>query len=312
MNSQPLNGFIVPLRSWKWNGFSWSVRGFGGLIHQSGNQLSNFSPGSNFDNQPGYKYGFGVEKVKRFSLKQISNLFGNNPASVKPEILAFRRSAYVGIGLGISYYQYHYKISGNEFEQNPYSYSDRLGTPVQVLVSGTGFNETAAGSGVLLPVFAEFRKVLIKKMHLLQAWSFQTGVNLIIPVETKHEISGEFSRYGLYEQFNSTPVTDDPFYNYYSKAEKAMSETSQNIISPALMFRLSGYLDVFGEKSDNLLDIGLLLSFPMKIRTSEETAGYYLATGNDDFGSMSNSKNKVYDYFIGLSVGYNFINYRVY
>jgi len=40
--------------------------------------------------------------------------------------------------------------------------------------------------------------------------------------------------------------------------------------------------------------------------------GFYIAGGNDDFNSVSMSKGKIYDLFIGLSIGYNFINYRVY
>jgi len=78
------------------------------------------------------------------------------------------------------------------------------------------------------------------------------------------------------------------------------------------MFKINGYFDVFSKKSDNLLDVGLLLSFPFNNISSTETDNFYLSTGNDEFDSMSNSKNKIYNYFIGLSVGYNFINYRLY
>jgi hypothetical protein len=311
VNTQPAQGFLVSLQPWKWNGFSWSVRGFGGMISHSANQLSNFSPESNFENEPGFKYGFGLELVKLFSLRQVLNQFGNWFATDDPNKLAYRRNFFVGAGMGISYYQYQYKISGEGFNQNPYNYLDRLGTSVQVLVSGKNYQETTASNGVVLPIFAEFRKVYPNKKQYLQALSLQAGINLVIPFETDYDISGTFSRHGLYEQFNPQPITNDPFYNYYTNSPKTIDQNfEQNLISPSLMFKFSGYFDILGQRSDNLLDVGLLLSFPVDILKSDD--GFYLATGNDEFSSISNSKNKIYNYFIGLSVGYNFINYRLY
>lgn len=304
-------GFEVSVQSMKWNGFSWSVRGFGGIISQSENQLTNFSPDTYFENDPGFKYGFGIEIVKLYSLKQIAKLFGSEPADASTKKLTSRRNTYFGGGMGISYYQYKYNISGGTFSQNPYNYSDRLGTPVQVLVSGSAYEETTTGNGFSIPLFAEFRKVLPDKKRFLKALSFQGGLNLLIPLGTKHEISGDFSRYGLYEQFNPQPITDDPFYNYYSQTEKVISETAQeNSTSTALMFSINGYFDVSGKKSDNLLDVGLLMWFPFNNASSSETGNFYLSTGNDEFSSMSDSKSKIYNYFIGLSVGYNFIRYQ--
>jgi hypothetical protein len=78
------------------------------------------------------------------------------------------------------------------------------------------------------------------------------------------------------------------------------------------MFRLSGYIDVSGSRSDNLLDVGLLLMLPFSNSAFTGPEGFYIADGNDDFNSVSMSKGKIYDLFIGLSIGYNFINYRVY
>lgn len=311
VNAQPAQGFLVPLQPWKWNGFSWSVRGFGGIISQSTNQLSNFSSESNFENETGFKYGFGLELVKLLSLRQVLNQFNNWFATSDPNKLAAQRTFFVGAGIGISYYQYQYQISGNGFNQHPYDYLDRLGTPVQVLVSGSDYLETTASNGVVLPIFAELRKVYPNKKQYLQALSLQAGVNLVIPIETDYNISGTFSRHGLYAQFNSQPITNDPFYNYYTDSPKTIDQNFQlNLISPSLMLKFSGYFDILGQKSDNLLDVGLLLSFPLDITPS--TQEFYLATGNDEFSSISNSKNKIYNYFIGLSVGYNFINYRLY
>ena len=313
VNNQPAQGFIVPLRQSKWNGFSWSVRGFGGIIGQSKNQLNNFSSGSDFDLKTGYKYGVGLEMVKHFTFSRLFKTFYDSATTTDARKLTSRRNMYLGVGMGLSYYQFRYKITTDAFAQNAYDYSDKWGTPVQILISGSAYEETTTSNGIVLPVFVEFRKVLPNKNQHLQAFSFQTGLNFIIPFETKYSISGRFSRYGLYEQFNPKPVTNDPFYNYYSQSPLTINDTYQkNHISSALMFRLNGYFDIFGKKSDNLLDVGLLVSFPFKSVSSSETDKFYFSTGNDNFDSMGNSKNKIYNYFVGLSFGYNFIKYRLY
>lgn len=306
-------GFDVKVQSLRWNGFSWSFRSFGGMISQSENQLKNFSADSDFSNNTGFKYGFGVEMVKHFSLNRLITIFDDSLANDDSRKRTSRQNTFLGVGMGISYYQYQYKITSNAFVQNPYDYNDRLGEPVDILVSGADYNETTSGNGIILPIFTEVRKVFTNNNHYLKALSFQAGINLIFPLETTYEISAEFSRHGLYNQYNPQPITDDTFYNYYSQSGKEIDENFQeNPISTALMFRLNGYFDLFGNKSDNLLDVGLLVSFPFSNKSTSETDEFYISTGNDDFSSMSNSKNKIYNYFIGLSLGYNFINYRLY
>jgi len=176
VNTQPIQGFVVPLRQWKWNGFSWSVRGFGGMISQSENGLTNFSPETEFNDKTGYKFGFGLEIVKLYSMSQIINLFGNERTNIDPEKMAARRTTYLGVGMGISYYQLQYKISGEGFAQNPYKYSDRLGTEVEIFVSGSDYNEKVKSYGLVLPIFAELRKTLPDKSQNLRAISLQAGI----------------------------------------------------------------------------------------------------------------------------------------
>jgi hypothetical protein len=77
------------------------------------------------------------------------------------------------------------------------------------------------------------------------------------------------------------------------------------------MLKLNGYIDLSKGKSDNLIDIGLMLALPMKNRSADATGSYFFATGNDEFQSTANAKSKIYSYFLGISVGYNFINFRV-
>ncbi len=308
ITSQPPDGFKVSLQPWKWNGFSWSVRAFGGVIGQSNNQLTNFSPETAFDNQMGSKFGFGLEASKLYTIRHILNSLGNSSPSAGRS--SAMRNTHLGGGVGISYYQYKYKITSDEFNQNPYDYTDRLGTPVQVFSSGINYSEITSGNGVMLPIFVEVRKTFTDKTRKLQAFSFQGGLSLTIPFETEYDLTGQFSRYGLYE-FNPQPITDDPFYNYYSNLNKEIEGVFQDKpITKELIFRFNGYFDFFGNKSDNLFDVGLILSFPLN--NSSDTDNFYLVAGNDDFSSMSNSKSKIYNYFIGLSVGYNFINYRLY
>ncbi|MBE0637193.1 MAG: hypothetical protein IH598_01575 [Bacteroidales bacterium] len=313
VNSQDVDGFWIPVQPYKWNGFSWSVRGLGGMISQSENQLANFSSESTFTNATGYQFGFGIELVKHLNMDDFLNGFGNWFSTNNPDILRHRRNIFLGVGLGISYYQYQYKITSENFEQVGYDYVDRLGTPVEVFVSGTDYTDITASNGLVVPLFAEIRKVFPDKTKSLQALSFQTGINLTVPFETSYDITGSFSRHGIYTAFNPQPITDDPFYNYYTDVDKKIEEISQkNAISPALMFRINGFFNLSGNKSDNLFDIGLLAYFPLKSSSSSGSGNYYIATGNDDFSSVSNSKNKIYNYFIGLSVGYNFIKYSLY
>jgi hypothetical protein len=309
--SQPSDGFKVSLQPWKWNGFSWSVRGFGGIIGQSQNQLTNFSSESTFDNQIGSKFGFGLEASKLFTIRHILNSLGKWLPTSDPVRITARRNTYLGGGVGISYYQYKYKITSNEFNQNPYDFTDRLGTPVEVIASGSNYTEIISSNGVMLPIFFEIRKNFVHKTRKLQAISLQGGLNLTVPFETEYDLIGQFSRYGRYNQFNPQPITDDPFYNYYSNSNKEIEGVFQDKpITKELIFRFNGYFDFFGNKSDNLLDVGLIFSFPLN--SSTQTDDFYLVAGNDEFGALSNSKNKIYNYFIGLSVGYNFINYRLY
>jgi hypothetical protein len=313
VSSQPAGGFVVPLSPWKWNGFSWAVRSFGGLVRQSENRLVNFASITDFENESGYKFGFGVEMAKHVSLEQISNVFGKWIKTTDPEKMSSRRNTYLGIGAGFSYYQSQYRISTAEFTQNPYDYLDRLDAPVQVVVSGTGYSETISGNGLMLPLFIEFRKNVFTGFSRLKAFSFQTGMNFLIPFETDFDITGSFTRHGVYTQFNPKPITDDPFYNYYTDETKTLeSKLTENAVSSSWMFRLSGYIDVSGSRSDNLLDVGLLLMLPFSNSAFTGPEGFYIADGNDDFNSVSMSKGKIYDLFIGLSIGYNFINYRVY
>jgi hypothetical protein len=312
VNTQPPGGFVVPLRPWQWNGFSWSVKGFGGMIGSGDIKSDGFSGESSFGIKNGYKYGFGLEVAKHYSIEQVLKFFGNRYATSDAGKIMARRNSYVGIGAGLSWYQFQYNITSSGFSQQRYDYLDRLGTPVSILVMGSSFEETVSSNGVMLPLFAEFRRTIQRSQSRFHGYAIQAGMNLIIPFETSYEFSGEFSRHGFYTQFNPQPVTNDAFYNYYTGSTRSISDKLKvNPLSPAFMLRVNGYLDVSGGRSDNLLDIGVMVMLPSGTSGSGATNVFQFATGNDEFNSMSQARDKVYDFFIGLSVGYNFIKYRV-
>lgn len=312
VNTQPPGGFVVPLRPWRWNGFSWSVKGFGGMIG-SGNIISaGFSDESNFEIQNGYKFGVGLEVAKHLSIEDVLKFFGNRYATSDAGKLMARRNSYVGIGAGLSWYQFQYSIASRGFSQHRYDYLDRLGTPVSILVMGSSFEETVSSNGVMMPLFAEFRRTIQRSQSRFHGYAIQAGMNLIIPFETSYEFSGEFSRHGFYTQFNPQPVTNDAFYNYYTSSPRSISDKLKvNPLSPAFMLRVNGYFDLSGGRSDNLFDIGVMVLLPAATSGSGATDVFQFATGNDEFNSMSLARDKVYDFFIGLSVGYNFIKYRI-
>jgi hypothetical protein len=312
VSSQPPGGFIVPLQPWKWNGFSWSARAFGGMMSQSENYLGNFSSNSDFTNNNGYMFGLGLEVSKLFSLAQISSVFSEKTQSTDRRRIKMKKNTFLGVGTGISYYQYQYRITSDGFTQNPYPFLDRREEPLMVRVSGSSYEETVSGIGVSIPVFLEFRKNMPKRNVYFRAFSVQAGVNLMIPFETKYELSGNFTRHGYYEQFNQQLMISDPFYNYYTSMDKTHAENLiSNDIYPAWMFRLNGYINPSKGKTDNLLDIGILFMLPFNGPGSLDPELAWIATGNDDFNSLSNSSKEVFNYFIGLSIGYNFIRYRL-
>jgi hypothetical protein len=311
VNSQPAGGFNIAMAPWQWNGFSWAGKTFGGIIRPGSSNLVNFSETSGFKNRTGVQLGFGLEISKLWNFQQISTLFNDWWATDDYDKIAQRKKSFAGIGSGISYFYYEYRMEGNSFAQNPYAFSDRLGFPVEIIVSGSSYKEKVMSNGVFIPLFAEYRRILPKSYTFVKALSVQAGYNILIPFETKYEISGTFSRHGLYD-FNTKPVTGDTFYNYYTNQTTEIKDDLPEAKSTrALMLKLNGYIDLSKGKSDNLLDIGLMVALPMKSRSATTTGAYYLAAGNDDFQSMDNAKSRIYNYFFGISIGYNFINLRV-
>lgn len=312
VSNQPATGFIVPLMPWTWNGFSWSPRAFAGIIMQGKNHLVNFSPDSEFTGKTGYKFGLGLEVAKYFDMNQILSLLGSRYQTDSYIALRKRREMYIGLGSGMYYYEYQYRIGSTHFMQKPYWYVDRLEEPVLILVSGSEYEEIVKSSGLSVPVFLEYRKNTKNLSSLFRAWSLQAGINFIIPFETEFKVSGNFSRHGYYAQYNPQPITNDPFYNYYTDTWK---EAEDNIIGnaflPAWHFRLNGLFNISGARIDNLLDAGILLTFPWKSAGLNDPVNFYVLASNDEFSSLSNSKKEIFRYFIGFSVGYNFIKYRL-
>jgi hypothetical protein len=312
ISTQPSAGFTIPLRPWRWNGFSWTVTAYGGTIWQSENQLRNFTSDSEFTNKNGLKYGAGLEVGKLFSLTDIASFFKTGVETTNQRKLANRRNTFFGFSSGVLFYQFNYRITSNAFFQHPYPWIDRREEPLLVHVSGSAYEENVSGLGASIPLLFEFRKNLTSSANLLQSYSFQAGINFMIPFETRFEMNGVFSRHGYYEQFNQQFMLNDPFYNYYTEIERSFGDNIvNNEILPALMLRFNTFLKIPGSGNDNLLNIGIMFTMPFNSGSGANPDNYLIATGNDLFNSLSQTKKEVFDYFVGVSLGYNFIRYRL-
>lgn len=312
ISTQPSAGFKISLRPWRWNGFSWSVTTYGGMLQQSENRLRNFTSDSEFTNKSGLKYGAGLEVGKLFSISEIASFIAPKKQITNQGKLANRRNTFFGFSTGVLFYKFDYRITSDRFFQDPYPYLDRREEPLLVYVSGSAYEENVSGMGASIPVLFEFRKNMPGSANLLQSYSFQAGINLMIPFETKFEMNGIFNRHGYYEQFNQQFMLNDPFYNYYTNIERAYGNNIvNNEILPSWMFRFNTYFRIPRSGKDNLLNIGIMATVPFKSGNGSNPDAYFMATGNDLFNSLSQTKKEVFDYFIGLNIGYNFIRYRL-
>ena len=82
--------------------------------------------------------------------------------------------------------------------------------------------------------------------------------------------------------------------------------------------RLNFLLNVFKNAPDNALVIGLIGTLPLTSTPTyhygqgvvQDYEGYWINTENDDYHSLMHSKEKPYDFFVGLSVGINLVRFK--
>lgn len=295
VSRQPSGGFPVPLSPFRWNGWTFTLGLEGGLIMQDDNNLANFSGGSSFDNKPGYSFGGGFLTEKYFNPDKFSKPSGG---------------WIYGVGLGLSANFARFNITSNQFEQNPYSFIDRSGDTARILFSGQQFKETVSVYILRVPFLLTTRKKLSHPVYGLKSFSFQAGASLLIPFEGRYKTSGNFSRHGLYPVYNDQIITDDDFFNYYTdRSNNYNGDIQYHSMMAEGLVKLNGY---FGKgNSDNSWLVGLTFGFPFTRSSSRETAQYRINTENDIYNSVTYSKERIYRFYFGITVGWNVIRYKV-
>ncbi len=297
VNLQPVGGFRVALRPYSWNGWTHALHLQGGMISQSKNNLTQFRDQMSLKNEQGFGLG-GEYLVARF---------------LNPDDWIKRRNNLIyglGTGLALQYSRFH--ISGADFHQNAYGFTDRAGDTSLVRFSGANFEETLTSYILKIPVFVTVRKKIAAEFLGMQSISLVAGVNLMMPFQSKYEASGDFSRIGEYPQYNGQVITQDEFYNYYTDREKEYNgDIAYHSFMAEGMIRLNGFFKVDRQNPNNALAIGLIFSFPFTRSSSSQTSEYLINTGEDVYRSLAFSREKIYSHYFGLSVGYNFLNYKV-
>ena len=137
-------------------------------------------------------------------------------------------------------------------------------------------------------------------------------------VSSSYEASGEFSRWGIYD-FNSLPIKNDKTHNYFTDSIITFNGSIEYAVPMAEGFlKLNGFFHVFKKNPDNSLEIGLEFAMPFTTSStygySESRAqtynGYWINTENNDYRSLAYATGKVYQYYIGVSIGINLIRYK--
>jgi hypothetical protein len=301
LSDQPVDGFTIALRPYKWNGFAYSLSVSGGGFIPGSMDLSNFQSGTSFDRKMGYKLGLNLSFTYFFNKmkwKTSSNKW------------------LIGVGSGISVDYQSSSKSNSVFSQNTYNFIDIKGDTCQVLFKGKSFSEKDDLLSVTLPVFVEFKRKLGNK----SSFSIQTGINLSFPLSANYNASGSFSRWGYYDDLNSKPVTNDYIYNYFSDSTLNFSGNIEyNTFLSEGFVKLKGYFNIFKNNPDNSLEIGLVFSMPFPASNNytypgsrvQNYSGYWLETENNSYHSVAYSVEKIYKYYFGISIGINLINYKL-
>lgn len=295
VSRQPSGGFPIALSPFRWNGWTFTIGINGGIIFQDDNNLANFSGVSSFDNKPGYSFGVG------FSTEKYRN----------PDNFSKPSGGWIyGIGLGFSANFTRFSITGNQFEQNPYPFVDRSGDTANILFSGQQIKETVSVYILRVPLFLTARKKLSHSFYGLKSFGLQAGASLLVPFEGRYTTSGNFSRHGRYPIYNDQIITDDDFFNYYTgRSNNYNGNIQYHTMMAEGLIRLNGY---FGKNnSDNSWLVGLTFGFPFTRSSSRETTQYRINVDNDIYNSLTYSKERIYRFYFGITIGWNVIRYKV-
>ncbi|NCA84220.1 MAG: hypothetical protein EOM83_01455 [Clostridia bacterium] len=295
VNQQPVGGFRVPIVPYVWYGNAWQIDAGGGMIIPDEVSPDNYSSDSRFNSKPGYSVGAGIT---------YSHFFNASRWRMPGNAMIY------GAGMGTRFYYTAFKTTSDGFRQNPYPFIDRSGDSCLVLFEGANFEESQTMFMIKIPVFATIRTKAGTGKGVFQGMSLQGGVNFIIPVRATYQANGVFSRSGRYPQYNDQVITNDAFYDYYQNKNNSYSEPLDlHPIMVEAMVRLNGYFKISPKQTNNTFVAGLVFAMPFTSAADALTEQDFPANSSGDFSSVAYSRKHVYQYYFGISLGYNFIKY---
>jgi hypothetical protein len=294
---QPDEGFEVNLLPSLWSGWSYTADVQGGMVSMSSVDDDNFTSGSSFSSDPGYRFGAEFLVTKYFNPKDWN-----------------RSKWLIGVGFGMNISYQRFEIYSDSFIQEGYNYIDRSGHNCMIEFQGQGFKEATLRYEIAIPVLIDFRKRLGRKT----AMTLQPGISLLYPYRIEHNAEGIFSRWGYYEGWNELPYTDAPYYNYFTDEPKNYEDEERRSIQLDGQLRVNLLLNIFKKNPENSLLIGLIGSVPIISPSAyvygqgiaQEYSGYWISTENEEYRSPVYSKEQTYQFFFGLSIGINLVKYK--
>jgi len=303
----PNKEFLIYLLPYQMRAVSATLFISGGMISQTPVSMTNFQSGS-FNEEFSYKMGGGI----------IVNWFWNTKKRTEDP---GARKALFGLSFGISYSVNKLSTSSDGFMQNKYDHEDVTEQQSKVEYSSTNMTEKNTIPQIGLPLLLDLNlKIGSKGTSLLLGIGAKFNYNL----KSTYENSGAFSRHGYYAINDYTkPITDAPEFNYYNNEDKSYKgDLTLNLWMTEAMMRISSMvpiIDGIGRKYN--LEIGLEFTYPISKNnryyksaygiTSENAAenNYWINTGEDVYHSVIYGNDRMYNYYLGLSVGFNIVGF---
>ena len=305
--SDPNKEFLIYLLPYQMKAVSATLFVSGGLVSQTPVSMTNFENGS-FDENISYKIGGGILVNWFWNADNWTDLQKTNPVLF-------------GLTFGLSYSANKLSTSSSGFVQNKYDHLDVTGQESKVEYSSVSLTETDNLPQIGLPLLLNLNLKLGKKGASLL---FGIGAKFNYNLQATYKVTGTFSRHGYYAINDySKPITDAPEFNYYTIQNLSYEgDLTLNLWMTEAMFRMSGLLPVIdgiGRKYN--LEIGLEFTYPITKNnryyksnfgiTSENAAetNYWINTGEDNYHSLIYGNERVYNYYVGLSIGFNIVGF---
>lgn len=294
VSRQPDGGFKITARPYQWNGWTTTVKVSGGGVIPYRVNTSNFiTDNTDFDRNPGFLVGIGASITKFFNTDRWRNK---------------KHNWIFGLGSGASFHYVRYKVKSTHFEQTPFSGSDRAGDDCVVLISGINYQETLWAVLLKIPLYAEARKKV--KYKCLKSFSVQAGANLMIPISSRFKYKGTLSRHGQYPDFENQIIKEEPFYYYYTNQQREqVASINYNNFMVEGMVRLNFFCQ---KKENNSWVFALESTVPFLAMKDNNTSEFRINSGDnrEQFRSTAFALENLYKFYMGISIGWNFIKYR--